>query len=115
MFKAGKVELPKDLIPEGTSGFWNSLLIEKMRASIERILLTVVHIESANEVILKFLVLEIDRKYAKLVDTEGIQFIAAGDAFVIGPNGHQNMKLHTNDCFGQTDFVKTPVSFNNLD
>ena len=56
-----------------------------MNTNIEEILLCVGQIESANEIILKFLIDEIDNKYAKQLDPDGIHFIAAGDAYVIGP------------------------------
>ena len=58
--------------------------------------------------ILKFLAEEVDSHFAKQLEPDGIHFIAAGDAFVLSPDGTSNMKLHTNDCFGLSDFVKMP-------
>ena len=85
-----------------------------MKEGIDSILLSLTHIESSHELLLSFLVTEIDKKFTKQIDPEGIHFIATGDAFVIGPNGQQNIKLHTNESFGYSDLVKQPVSNTSL-
>ena len=98
----------EDPIPKGSSGFLNTHYIDKMNSSIELIVRSLEQVEEAFDIVLKFLIDEVDSKYARQLDTDGIHFIADGDAFIFGPNGTQNMKLQANDCFGQSDFVKMP-------
>jgi len=40
-FHAQKVTFEEDLIPSGSSGYWNSHLIDKMNTGIEKILLSI--------------------------------------------------------------------------
>ena len=113
-YRANKITFGESIFPAGSSGFWNSHLIDKVSTGIEKIMFIIGRIENAADLFVKFIVQELDFKHKRHVDPEGMHFIAAGDAYILGPDGTQNMKLHTNDVYGTSDFVRRPVSIPTL-
>ena len=107
-YKAGKIVLPNDVIMQGSSGFWNSHLIDRMSLAIERMLASITKLDQGYDLLFKLIIDEVDSHFAKKLELDGIHFIAEGNAFIVGPDGTQHMKLHTNDVFGHSDFIRVP-------
>ena len=58
-----------------------------MTQPIEKILKQISKVKSAEQVLLKFLVQEIDAKFLRYIDPDGVNLIATGCAYVLGPDG----------------------------
>lgn len=56
LFKNGKIVLEIDPTPAGSSGFWNSHLIDKMSALIESIVANTAKIESSYDILFNFII-----------------------------------------------------------